>query len=110
MPNAPTIAAPTVPALTRSAPVLPAATPATTAPSAPCTSAVPDAVPTPDNTLPVSAVSWPATTESVSATANGASSMTLMVKLPPGVRSPSASVTTTAKLTLGTPIVLSSSL
>jgi len=60
-------------------------------------------------TLPVSAVVWPAATPSVSATATGASSPMLMVRLPPAVRSPSASITATAKLTLGTPNVLSSS-
>src|SRR5262245_6164012 len=89
---------------------LPTTTVVTTAPSAPCTSAAPDAVPEPVSTLPVSAVVCPAATLSTSATATGASSTMLITRLPPGVRSPSASVTATAKLRLdGSLNVLSSS-
>jgi hypothetical protein len=89
---------------------LPKATLDTVAPSAPCTSAIPDPVPEPVSTLPVSAAVCPAAIESVSAAAIGASSTMLIVKLPPAVRSPSASVTATAKLRLdGSLNVLSSS-
>src|SRR5262245_9821127 len=58
---------------------LPKATLDTAAPSAPCTSAIPDPVPEPVSTLPVSAVVCPAATESVSAAAIGASSTMLIV-------------------------------
>ena len=82
----------------------PAAMPVTDAPSAPGVSApeAPLVVPTPVNTLPVSAVKLFAATASVSSRAVGTSSTTLIVRLPVAA-SPSPSVTTIVK-TSGVPL------
>src|SRR4029077_19466882 len=103
LPKVPWITVFNVAALSRSALVVPAATPTTTAPSAPCTSATPSVVllssasVPPVSTLPVAGPGVPAATLSMSATAGGTSSCTLMLTVPVVV-SPSVSVATTPTL------------
>ena len=95
VPWSPAMAVPTVAALSRAAPVLPAATPTTVAPSAPAVSL--------SSTLPVAGPNSAAARLSLSATAVGTSSTILTMNRPASRGTPSSPTISTenaSKLTL----------